>query len=251
VKRTVPACLALLAALPVLAADDIQLALRLEHRTVLQFEPLFAFLAVRNNGLQPFVTPSPQGETAVRFVIVTRRGEPVPLLYDDPAIGKARVEAGRQRLFMRDLTRWYDVRSAGVYVITAELDWNGRTYCSERMMVDVVPGITVLDAENRVSAQPDRVRVYSLRYWPRGGMEQLFLRVDEPASGMNYGVFLLGPVVRVGKPRINFEATGRVVIRHQSDVGVDTHSAFVSTPEQVRFLEQHKLRRGTKRRNQP
>ena len=228
-------------------ADDLQVALRFEYRTVLQFEPLFAFVTLRNRGVRPFVVPAREGQAGIRFRIENNRGEPVGRLYDDAVVREAWIDPGTDHLFMRDLTRWYDLRSTGPYVITALVDWGGRTYHSGRLMVDVVPGISILGAERRVAGLPDRMRTYSLRYWPRAGAEQLFLRVDEPATGMNFGVFLLGPLVRVEQPELSFETTGRVVVLHQSDVATFTRSILLSTPDQVRFIEQQKEKRKIQR----
>ncbi len=66
----------------------------------------------------------------------------------------------------------------------------------------------------------------------------MFLRVEEKAGDMVYGVFLLGGLIRVFKPALNVDRKGNITVIHQSGRSVFTKTTFRSEPYSVRFMDQ-------------
>jgi hypothetical protein len=66
----------------------------------------------------------------------------------------------------------------------------------------------------------------------------LFLTIVESASGMSYGVFDLGLLVRVSAPTVMVEGSDRVKVNHQSGPDRYTKTVFESRLDSVRFIDQ-------------
>jgi hypothetical protein len=84
----------------------------------------------------------------------------------------------------------------------------------------------------------DVERIYSVRYLARGDSEVAFLCVDEVPSGLNYGVFRLGNIIRLFKPTLEMDSRGRVTVTHQSRPYCFTRTNFLSSRHQVYCVDQ-------------
>lgn len=226
--------------LPVVSAAQLRVSLRLEHDSFLQFEPLLAFVSIYNDSDTPFVLDedAKDNNAHVRFGIEKKRDEPVLRINKQPMVRKLQVMTDEEQEIFADLSLWYDVGSVGRYVVRAEVDWNGKTFRSNEIMIDIVRGIEIRSVSRNVPGHPELMCKYSLRYWARGNSEYLFLRVDEEDSGTNYGVFQLGRVIRVFKPVIEVDRSGNVKVIHQSGRDCYTRSMFKSSRTSVRFVDQ-------------
>ena len=67
--------------------------------------------------------------------------------------------------------------------------------------------------------------------------------MNEEASQLNYGVFQLGPIVRIFKPVVEADRFGNIHIIQQSGDDCYLHSFFRSTRDGVRFLDHNYRRR--------
>ena len=152
-----------------------------------------------------------------------------------PLVKGVVIEPGRGREIRRDLTLWYDMGAMGRYMVTAEIAWDGRIMASRPVVLEVVRGIELQQVSRGVRGYPNLKRTYSLRYWPREGAEQLFLSVDESPTGLNYGVFRLGPVVRVFKPVVEVDGQGKIVVVHQSTSRRFVRSVLKGSRERIYF----------------
>lgn len=221
------------------AHAQVRLLLRAEHPVVLQYEPLYLLLTVRNEADIPLETAA-VAELRPEFEWTVERGsgEPAPRLRDGAPLGPLRIFPEEERRFLVELTRWYDLERLGRYRIRVLCRWREQEYASPSVLVDVVPGIELARERKAVFGYPERMRAYSLRYWTRGGSEVLFLRVEEELTGMIYGVFQLGPLVRVMRPQIEADRLGNVVVTHQSSADCYTRSEFKSLRDRVEFVSQ-------------
>jgi hypothetical protein len=147
------------------------------------------------------------------------------------------VEPGERQEVMIDISQPYGLARAGRYFVAARAQVNGRRYESNRLAFDVVPGIELASTTRSLPGYADLVRHYSLRYWDRDQREYLFLRVDGE-RGENYGLFELGPLIRVFPPGIDVDKFGNVKVVHQSGGNRFTHSTFISSRDGVRFVDQ-------------
>ncbi|MBN1556940.1 MAG: hypothetical protein JW951_02200 [Lentisphaerae bacterium] len=234
--------------LPVCGRADLLLKLTMEHHVYLQFEPMVGYLTLWNESDYPVVIDADDPEranTALRL-IVTRDGRPVMRLNDRPLLRRLLLLPGERHVMMTDLSARFDVGTASRYLIDAEAVRDGVAYGAKPFMVDVVPGIEITSVKRGVPGYPGRERAYSLRYWTREKQEQLFLRIDEPSSGDNYGVFQLGRLLRFYKPRLRVDRDGFVTVIHQTAYNRYVRTVFEATPNEVRFLDQETIETETR-----
>ena len=240
--RTVGLFLASLACLlrAVAAHGELVLTLALEHTTFLQFEAVNAFVSIYNDSDDTLILDesSAAGRFPLLFDIRRERDVSLSRTSKNPMIGRIRILPGEKRDVMVDISRWYDVAKRGRYMIQAVVTSEGRRYLSNTLMADVVRGMELARVTRELPGYEDRLRVFSLRYWCRDAAEYLFLCVDEPAAGMNYGVFTVGRLVRVAKPVLTADRHGTIVVQHQSGVDCYIRSVFKSTEEDVTFVDQ-------------
>lgn len=233
---TICACAVLCGSTRARAELDVQM--ELEYSSVLQFESAFAFVTIHNTGVTPFNIDTDPGSGEVLLVVNLKGGEWLPKLREGRILERLRIDVGKSRRVPVDVGRWYDIRELGGYFVQAQVNWMGRTYVSNRMLVDVVPGIEIRKVKRNALGYEELARTYSLRYWARARGEYLFLRVDEEPSGLNYGVFLLGSLVRIFDPQVEVDVLGNITILHQSGVGSFTRSVFRADRDSVLFVEQ-------------
>jgi hypothetical protein len=222
------------------AAQDLDLKLSAEHASALKYEPVNVFLTIRNDADTALVIDerAEWNVSHVTFTVLRDRTVPVRSIGERPCVERLRIDPDRKGEVCTDLADTWDMVDLGQYTVAARVDWNGRTFQSEWLTVEVVKGIEVAAVSRAVPAYPDLTRGYSLRYWPRSGTEYLFLSVDEEPTQVNYGVFALGKLARVIAPVIKVDRQGRVVIVHQSGPDCLTKSVFESSRAGVRFVDQ-------------
>jgi hypothetical protein len=218
-------------------ADGLRLDVRMENPSVLQYEHVVAFLTLYNDTAQPLVIDESAGKVRVEFLIRNDAGDTTAKYDDSRVVGSLVVKADSKEETMVELSDFYDMRHTGRYLVSAGVTWNGTTYNSDSRVVEVVTGLEITSASKSVPGYPNHQRTYSLKYSTRNHVENLFLVVSEEPSKMNYGVFCLGPLVRVNKPQIDVDRSGRVHILHQQDGDVYVHSYFQSDRDGVQFVD--------------
>jgi hypothetical protein len=222
------------------AAQELALKLDLEYPSVLQYEAVNVFLHVRNESDTALIIEegAEWNSSHLTFSVMRDRRTPVAVTGTRPLVTRLRVEPDQGKQVFADISESFDMVTPGKYSVAARVDWNGQTIESESRVVEVVRGIELTNVRRAVPGYPDLTRKYSLRYWPRAGTEWLFLTVDEEPTGMNYGVFALGKLVRVVAPVVKVDRMGKVVVVHQSGAQCMTRSVFVSTRQGVQGVDQ-------------
>jgi hypothetical protein len=225
-------------AAPTDSRADVTVGLEIEHRTLVQFESVNAMVSLSNLTDVPIVLGTNRGNARLTFQIKLGRDAFARRIKAGPLTGSMRITPGEKQLAVCDLAQWYDLATTRSYTIQAVLEWDGRQYGSNLARIDIVPGLPLKSVAHSVPGHPGRVRTYQLIYLGRGGNEHLFLRVDEQPSGMNYGLFPLGSIVRVFDPVIEVATDGTVKILHQSSLDRFALSTFASRADGVTFVDQ-------------
>jgi hypothetical protein len=233
------ACGAGLMLWPLVAAADLAVALEFEHTKLLRFEPVIAFVTIENQAATPFVIESAREDPRARVRLrVERRYEPLAPVNARPLVRALEILPGKQQRLMIRLSSQYDVTALGGYNVTAVADWNDRSYASQTVHLEVEDGLPLTSATRSAPGAPGAVRTYALRYLAREGNERLFLCVDEEETGLNYGVFDLGRLVRVVPPKLELDASGNVMVIHQATRGCYLWTLFKATRDGVTFVDQ-------------
>lgn len=224
------------------ARAELEAALRLEHASILRGESLSAELTIRNESDLPLaLTGDPvtsNGE--VSFVIRRGRDLPVTSRADQPLVERLTVLPGDRESVMINLGAAYYLGRVGNYTVYAEIAFDGRVARTGIVSLDVVEGVELAATTRALSGYPDRLRRYTLRYWPRDGRERLFLTVDEP-EGRRVGVFDLGQLARMFTPSVEVDRTGRVRVYHQATPDRYVATILQSGPDEIALVDQRAL----------
>jgi hypothetical protein len=228
---------------PLGAAGEVRVKLKLEYTSYLQFEPVNARVVIENNSDYELVIGKGEsdGNSRMEFIVERDKDRPAKRIEKRAIVTNFKVKPGETYEVMRDVTTWYDLTTMGRYTIRAVVYLNGQAWESNPAIVDIVSGIEVASKTKSVPGYEDLVRTYTLRYWSRGGVEYLFLSVDEESTKLNYGIIELGPIVRVAKPVVDVDKNGNVIVVHQSSRDRFTRTTFKSTRSGIEFIDQKYL----------
>ncbi len=241
-------CLSLGSALWLSAAvglSQVEIGVELEHRSVVEFEPIVVTIAIRNAGETPLVF-SEFYRNAELLVAVHPQGAMVRPQRDHLAIKRDLViMPGNVAKEVVELSSMVALHEEGNYRITAQVRYEGKTFSSRQVIIKVVRGIELITRESNIWGYENIRLTYELRYWKRDESEYLFLIVKDKQNGLSYGTFQLGRIIRFFQPEIRFGDKGRVTVIHQSGRKRFTRSVFDPGRDGVLFSEQtHHMENG-------
>ncbi len=223
----------LVAALAMPAAGQIEVGCRIEQSRLVQYEPIRVTVRIRNNSGEPLRFTGADRNAQLQFEVEQTPGRALPMrqasLITEPLVIAPRGQATRDVI----LTEHYDLRSTGPYTLRARVDWEGQGFVSPKVFADIVPGFEI---ERLISAAgaARSMRHYRLLTLNRDRGEHVFLRIDDEAEGICYGVIHLGRIIRTRTPMLRVDGDFNVHVLHQSGPGRYAHNVF--NPEGRRVL---------------
>lgn len=230
--------LLILSALPSCLVAQFSVQLTAPNEEVLQFEAMPVDLTIRNETGSAIKFGKYLPDANVKFEIRRSRDRFLKKRRDSLFVSGWSIASQKEGTRRVDMSRFFDVRPVGRYFVRTKIKWRGKEYRSQEAIIDVVNGMVLLTRDRELPESPAVVRTYSLRYWARGDTEMLFLCVYDAKEKRSYGVFELGRIVRVFKPRIEFDPLGNIRIMHLVARDVIAHTYFIATPTGVRFIDQ-------------
>ncbi len=221
----------------------LRLSLRVDPSSAVEFEAVTAYVSIANEGDQIFTLDEADEILPSRlfFIIEMKRDERVNRTDSKSHVKKTRLMPGEKREVTANISASYDITTRGRYVVKAVVEAGKYRYESNAVVLDVVRGIELSSAIKTVPGYSEREREYSLRYHWRDKKEILFLCVYENNGRVNFGVFPLGPLLRVNKPVMNIDRLGVVTVVHQTNRDCFIRSKFESNQDGVFFVEQKYL----------
>ncbi len=212
------------------ARAEVVLELRLKNTIVLHMEAIEAELTVRNDSGEVLVLGGGEKSVPLFFDIET---DPTVLARrtDEPLLKEpVEILAGQTVRLNFDLLRLYEIRKIGNYKMKAAIELHGENLNSNRVFLDVVPGLDVGTVRIRPPGTTDKRITYALRTLLRDRREHLLVRVDDEAEELCYGVFDLGGVMKNFRPQVKADADGYVHLLHQAAPTRFMHTVF--SPDQ-------------------
>jgi hypothetical protein len=215
---------------------QVRVGIDLENRTVMANEPIVLTIIVQNDADAPFVFNKVYNNAELQ-VSISRTTSGAAAVFK-PIEREFVIMPGDRLTNLVELTSLQDMRTPGAYKVQARVRYEGLVYVSQSLAFDVVRGIEI-DSRVRPLSGYTRVQLsYSLRYCAREGSEYAFLVIEDVARDISYGTFLLGPIVRVGPPAMQFDEKGRMVVAHQSGRNRFTRSVVAVGPDGATFVSQ-------------
>ena len=219
-------------------AGGVQVSIRTDHSTYLRFEPLHVYVTLRNNTDRVYIidTMNARRPDRLELLVERRRDEPIVRSNKKPLVTWLSLRPDEKQELMFDVAQLYGLYEAGPVRLRAVVYRDGNAVYSNPLSLDIVPGIPAASVRRVVPGYTDMFRIYTLRYWTRNREESLFLSINDE-DGRNFGVFDLGRVVRVVRPRIDVDTSGNVTVFHQSGAQLFTRTTFVGERDRVRFVD--------------
>ena len=225
-----------------MADAQLRLGLEVVEGSVISYEPITAKVRLKNDTDELLLLEDSGASDVARvyFRVVEKNQGSARRRDDRPIMPRVVIRPGVEKEFSINLTPLFHMSEEGRYLVTAYVTWEGRTYATRPVVVDVAPGLVLAQSEKSVPGYKDDIRTYSLRYWNRTGKQLLFLSVGSREGGTNYGVFPLGQFMRLSTfpPRVEFGTKGEVKVRHQIGARVFSVTTFESVKEGVRLIGQ-------------
>lgn len=209
---------------------QVDFSARLSHTSVLACEPVPIEVTLKNNRMIPLTAGGTQGFT-LAFEVVDAQGLLVRALPNAVVATPAEVPALSQVVFTNDLQQLFPIAQHAALSIRARLVVGDRSYVTDKMFLDVLPGGEV--ARIQANTASGELRTYSLRVVSRDKRDRLFLRSGNEAETICYGVADLGRFVRIGNPTIEVDSQGNVHVLHLSGPNQFVHSVF--SPDAMRI----------------
>ncbi|MBT3193233.1 MAG: hypothetical protein HN341_11820 [Verrucomicrobia bacterium] len=215
---------------------QVRIGLKVDHRIVMEGEPTVATIVIQNDSDAPLVFNEIYHNAELEVSIRRDRGsrEPTYEKLDRDFV----IMPDDRTTELVELTSFGDIRDPGSYQIWAQVRHDGRIFASRPQGFDVVHGIEMDSRERQLRGYRNSRLTYSLRYCARDGAEYAFLVVRDVVRGVSYGTFQLGNLVRIGKPAMNFDDKGRLVVAHQSGRNRWTRSVIAVHRDGAAFEEQ-------------
>lgn len=208
------------------AGAAVNVRLKLAHSTVLELEPVLASVTIENDGTEPIGLGPTNAQARLQFDIEGSPGSPVRPTGDPLFEAPVTVAPFKSSTFEFDLVTLYTLRAAGPYSVTARLTIGGEMLVSEKVYLDIVPGLELGRIQVDLPGERGGRRTCVLRTLARERTESLFLRVDDTAKGICFGVLDLGGILRMHDPVMRADAGGRIHVLHQSGPTRYTHSVI-------------------------
>ena len=213
---------------PILAHAQVEVVCKLHEPRVLQYEPVIVTVEVANNTLEPMNFMGPDANAVLAFDVEKSPGEFVQRTGAPLSSDVFAVKAGQTQKFSVNLISVYRMTDTGPYTIRARVEWGSKAFLSQKVFVDVDPGLEIGRLVGSVPGAQGQTRTYMLRTLTRNRGERVFLRIDDEEGGRCYGVLDLGGIVRLFKPVMQVDQFGNIHVLHQSGPDQFTHSVFTA-----------------------
>ena len=216
------------------ADAQIRVRLRTEYDRYLLFEPIVVRVRVDNEGMAPLVFGGESPNATLNLYVDLAPDRPARRTEEPVLREPFEVPAFGSNVVTVELLRLFDLPESGPIAVTACVETGGKEYASGRLLLDIVPGLSLVRMEAQLVGDGGGRREYQLRCLGRNGREHLFLRVDDPDRHVCCGVFDLGSLLRVWKPRMMLDGEGALHVLHQSAPARLTHTVYHDAERRVR-----------------
>ena len=220
------ALLAAAAFLPGRAAAEVSttlsIGIKADRSEFVRGEDVTLTGVVRNTGSVAFIVDDYGPYLANRIRLYLRDAATGRLIDPRPgapasAVPSLTVKPGEEKTFAIRVGTCYDLpRHARVQATAVIERGESETAASRAAAFTVVEGMEFSSVVRTLPGDERRAFRFTLLYWARDQVEDIFLRVTDPAQdGRIVGFASLGTVVRVAEPSMTVDADGVVTIVHQ------------------------------------
>ncbi len=202
---------------------QLEVRVELENNVVLLYETVIAQVKIMNNSSEKILLAD-YGAARLSFIVEDSARDKLVArtktrILSSPVV----LQPWLEETVKVNLLSAYQLRQASAYKVLARIHWENKDFTSNRAFLDVVNGMNLV--EKRATLQgSSEMGTYTLLALHRDGKQQLFLRLTNDPRELCYGVYALGPYIRMQMPEMSFDGQGRMHVLHQSAPARFTHS---------------------------
>jgi hypothetical protein len=216
--RLLLTALALLLASPAWA--QVNLRLDLGRERFLLYESIPAVVEVTSYAAGELRLADEESTPWLQFDISRSNGEHIGMVGPGFLAGAAKLAGGQGIAKSVDLVAFYKIREPGRYRIRAmvKVSGIGGTFASQEKVIEVVSGhqLLVKNVGVKDEAGKESMRTYSVIEVLLAPQSWLYARVEDPQSGIIYGVIPMGEWVTFSPARAETDKSGNFHVLHQA-----------------------------------
>lgn len=186
------------------AAAQIGIEVSLNRSIYMQYEPIYACVALRNDSGHPLLFGAdPRFQGFVLFDIRDRDGRPIPQRPDSGiSVTGLVLRPGEVKRMVIPIHKYYDLDRTGRYTVSAFVSHNmlPHEYQSQSVRFRIERGVDVwsrtvgvADVDNSKGDAPQRTRTYTIRTMNENSYKYYYLVVEDDRHV--YGVMRVGRVI--------------------------------------------------------
>lgn len=186
------------------AAAQIGIEVSLNRSIYMQYEPVYACVALRNDSGRPLLFGAdPRFQGFVLFDIKDRDGRPIPQRKDTGiSVTGLMLRPGEVKRMVIPIHKYYDLDRTGRYTVSAFVSHNmlPHEYQSQSVRFRIERGVDVwsrtvgvADVDNSKGDAPQRMRTYTIRVMNENSYKYYYLVVEDDRHV--YGVMRVGRVI--------------------------------------------------------
>lgn len=195
---------------------QLEMSARIKSSRTVLYEPVILTLNVENTTPRAISLDGDQGLARLDVEIESTPGRRIRQV-NVPLLSESVILPPREKVTLSiNLTEAYELRETGPFTIRVRMDWDGKSFYSGKIFLDIVPGFEIAKRYGPASPGGGGSRLYRLLTLSRDRGEFVFLRIDDERAGICYGVLNLGRIVRAHSPRLEIDADANVQVLHQA-----------------------------------
>ncbi len=205
---------------------QVSIQARVSHNLLAEGEPVAMTLEIMNQTAAPLDLTSMCNEGSFTIHVQSQSGRHYEMKHA-PIFSRSHVlQPWMSTSVVVNLQRHFDIHYTDAYSVYARITADGRSYASDRVLFDVVPGAKMGKIQVGVALDGGRYRTYRLLSIQRKRSEYLFLHIMNEDEGVHYGTHELGRIIKLFKPVLRADREGNVHVLHQSGPTQYTHASF-------------------------
>lgn len=208
------------------ARAQIDFSAALPNKEILICDSVPVVVTLRNSRAEPLRADDASGYSIAfevsddtGLLLRPRPEASIPVPAEVPAFGEV--------VFTNDLQQVYALAKSQTLGVRARLTLGNRTYVTDKMFAQILPGLEI--ARLQASSPAGGLHTFTLRTLNRDKRDRLFIRSDNEAGTVCYGVSDLGRFVRIRNPTLEVDSAGRAHVLHLTGPNQFIHSVF--TPD--------------------
>jgi len=239
--KNISAIIVLMFACTSLAFEEIKVVLTPAYNVFVRGEAVVVQLELINTGRDLIDVSAPQSGSLFIEVYYSDRLQQLKPMVDAPFTKPFQLNPGAKHISKIQLDKWFNLLKEGRYFAQLVLLHKGSRYESSRKLIDIVPGIPVLEGVQMFVGDQTLKRKFKVVRWNRSHMERVFLRIEDEPNEAVWDTIDLGEQLKGSDAKLDIAENGEVTVIHRTSQDAFHRAVIWSLPQSVEIAERNIL----------